>query len=131
MTIRSAAEFISLRDSDDPELYARAAEDDAPIDVWRDLIAHYPGYRKWVAHNKTVPVDILRALATDEDQEVRFFVSMKRKLTPDILELLSRDVDSGIRLQVAQHRKTSEETLRQLAGDPWERVRDAARSRLA
>ncbi|MET8853864.1 hypothetical protein [Amycolatopsis sp. NPDC004625] len=130
MTIRSAAEFISLRDSEDPELYRRAAHDDAPIDVWRDLVDHYAGYRKWVAHNKTVPADILHVLATDEDQEVRFFVAMKRRLPLEILDTLSRDTDDGIRLRVARNKTTSQEILWRLAKDPSKSVRDAVHDRL-
>jgi hypothetical protein len=40
--IESAEEFITLRCSEEPELYTRAACDPAPEEVWLDVINHYP-----------------------------------------------------------------------------------------
>ena len=69
--IESAEEFIRLRGSGDPAEYGRAAHDQAPDGVWLDVIRRFPEYRFWVAHNKTVPVSILRILAADSDERVR------------------------------------------------------------
>lgn len=79
--IRSADEFLALRYSDDKEQYDRAAHEEAPIEVWRELVDSYPESRFWVAHNKSVPLDILRMLATDIDPHVRGMVAGKRKPT--------------------------------------------------
>jgi hypothetical protein len=126
MTIESADEFVRLRTSDDPVEYRRAAHDDAPLEVWLDVIASYPEMRSWVAHNKTIPIEVLEQLAGDDDPSVRSMVAMKRKATAAILERLARDVDSGVRLHVARHRNTPPRVLEELAKDEWDKVRNAA-----
>lgn len=131
MTILSADEFVRLRYSDDPEDYRRAAGESAPLAVWLEVVERYPDARMWVAHNKTVPIEILEALVDDSDTRVRLAVAMKRKLTPELLARLSADKDESVRMRVAMHKNTSRETLEGLQADPWERVREVARGRLA
>jgi hypothetical protein len=129
--IRSAEEFVRLRRSDQREEYERAANDSASIEVWREIILQYPDMRRWVAHNKTVPIEILSVLAGDPDGGVRTMVAMKRKLTPGILEMLAVDENESVRLRVAMHRNTSPDVLSVLVNDPWIRVREVAMQRLA
>ena len=128
--ISSAEEFVRLRDGSNPEEYRRAAVDSASEQVWLDVINNYPEERVWVAQNKTVPMSILKVLATDSDARVRFMVAMKRKLTSDLLDILSFDSDESIRLAVARHKSTSNATLEVLHNDEWEEVRVAAGRRL-
>jgi hypothetical protein len=130
MTINSADEFVRLRYSTDPEEYRRAANEDAPLEVWKDVITRYPDARMWVAQNKTVPLEILASLVSDPDARVRTIVAMKRKLTPELLDQLARDDDDSVRLHVATHKNTSRNTLSRLLEDPWENVRNAADERL-
>lgn len=54
LVIPSAAEFVRLRFSEDPEEYRRAASEPAELAVWLDVIENYPEARFWVSHNKTV-----------------------------------------------------------------------------
>lgn len=129
--ISSAEEFVALRSSTDPAEYWRAAHEEAPIEVWMKVIADYPDYRKWVAHNKTVPLTILDLLAGDEDSAVRVFVARKRKATDQILRRLAVDPDESVRLAVARHRNASTATLRLLESDPWDEVRKVVQARLA
>ena len=131
MTIISADEFVRLRYSEDPQDYQRAAIESAPIAVWLEVIERYPDARVWVAHNKTVPIDVLETLAGDPDVRVRHAVAMKRKLTPTLLARLSTDDDESVRMRVAMHKNTSRETLEALRGDSWVRVRETVRERLA
>lgn len=130
MTIRSAKEFIALRTSEDSAEYHRAAHEDAPMEVWLDLVEHHPHMREWVAHNKTVPMEILRMLVADPDWRVRHMVAMKNKADARILEQLSADEDESIRMRVARHRNTATETLRRLLDDPWDQIREKAAERL-
>ena len=102
MTINSADEFVRLRESTNPAEYHRAGHEEATLEVWRDVIERYPDMRKWVAYNKTVPLEILATLASDPDWYVRSTVAMKRKLTPDLLDQLAADKSKSIRMQVAQ-----------------------------
>lgn len=60
--IRSAEEFVALRDSEIKVEYDRSAMEEAPIAVWHEVIEKFPDHRRWVAHNKTVPVEILEML---------------------------------------------------------------------
>ncbi|MDQ0602229.1 hypothetical protein QF037_006574 [Streptomyces canus] len=128
--IRSAEEFIALRYSDDLDEQRRASVESASLEVWTEVIERYPDARVWVAHNKTVPLEILRVLASDPDSAVRHTVSMKRKLTPDILEGLAADSHESVRLQVARHRRTPRSVLERLLADDWSEVRDLARGRI-
>ena len=90
--INSAEEFVRLRNSELPDEYRRAAHEEAPISVWHDVISRFPGsVRGWVAHNKAVPLEILKVLARDPEVSVRMTVASKRKLSPELFEVLSRD----------------------------------------
>lgn len=127
--INSAEEFVRLRTSDERGEYEQAAYDSAPLEVWRDVIRRYPEMRKWVAVNKTVPLEILSILAKDEDVDVRWMVAMKRKLSAELFELLSRDSDETVRVRIVFNRKTPIEIIERLAEDPSELVREALLSR--
>ncbi|MFC9682731.1 hypothetical protein [Streptomyces sp. NPDC056948] len=128
--IESAEEFIRLRFSDAPEEYGRASSEPAAPDVWREVIERHPEARFWVAHNKTVPLEILQVLANDSDPRVRSMVASKRKLTPDLLTTLAADPDESVRLAVARHKSVPRNVLQQLRTDIWEEVREVARDRL-
>lgn len=128
--ISSAEEFVALRSSENPEEYHRAAWEEAPDEVWHEVIERYPDYRVWVAHNKSVPIEILRILADDHDARVRSFVASRRKLDEETQEKLARDPESGVRMRVAYNKKASERVLALLLDDPWDEIRKVARDRL-
>lgn len=130
MTILSADEFIRLRTSEDPDDYRRAANEDAPLDVWIELVERHADLRSWVAHNKTVPVQVLERLARDTDPHVRSAVALRRRATGEILARLAGDDDAGVRLHVARHSNTPSEVLVSLADDEWDQVRTAALANL-
>lgn len=129
--IESADEFARLRWSDDPAEYGRAAHEPAPLEVWQDVIARFPELRQWVAHNKTVPHEILAELATDPDASVRYFVAMKRKLALELQLRLATDPDDSVRAGIANNAKASRAALELLAEDPWHVIAERARERLA
>jgi hypothetical protein len=130
LMINSAEEFIALRLSNDPEMYNKSAHDSASVEVWRDVIADYPNMKRWVAHNKTVPLDILRILADDPDPDVRMTVAMKRKCDAALFEKLANDPHMSVRLAVAFNAKTPKEILQRLSRDSLERVAEIAAARL-
>lgn len=129
--IRSAEEFVALRTSSERPEYHRAAHEDAPEAVWRDVIARFPEMRIWVAQNKTVPLAILEVLADDVDERVRLMVAQKRKLSRKLFELLAGDAAASVRRAVAFNASAPADLLARLAADPDPAVADAARSRLA
>jgi len=124
--ISSAQEFISLRDSGNPEEYARAAHDDAPLQVWKDVIANHPDYAKWVVHNKTVPLEILEELSLSGSAEVRWWVATKRKLSAALFERLAKDSDAGVRTRIALNAKTPSDVPEALCEDRDDGVARAA-----
>ncbi|MBL9148356.1 MAG: HEAT repeat domain-containing protein [Phycisphaerae bacterium] len=129
--IESAEEFRRLRESDDPDEYRRAACDSAPPAVWRDVLARFPELREWVAHNRTVPHEVLTELASDPDPRVRWMVAAKRKLAAELQLRLAVDSDEGVRQRIAWNARATRAALERLAGDSWIVVAEHARARLA
>jgi hypothetical protein len=76
--IESAEEFVRLRQSADAEDQRRASQETAPVEIWRDVIERFPDMKTWVAHNKTVPLEILELLRRDDDERVVWTVKRKR-----------------------------------------------------
>jgi hypothetical protein len=128
--IESAGEFVRLRTSQIPEEYNRAAHDEASEAVWLELVERHPEMREWVAHNKTVPLEILRRLAIDQDVRVRWTVAGKRKLDEVLFAQLARDEDETVRYRIAVNAKTPRHIREALTRDPAALVADAARERL-
>jgi hypothetical protein len=127
--IQSAEEFVLLRDSEVKADYDRATMDEAPASVWLDVIERYPIYRKWVAQNKTVPLEVLETLC-EFDKDVRVFVAMRRRLSTKLFQQLSKDPDPVVRQQIAANAKAPLEVLNDLAADVDEDVARVAKSNL-
>jgi hypothetical protein len=127
--ISSSEEFVRLRSSDAPADYNRAAHEEASEETWLDVIARFPDYRRWVAHNKTCPEQILRLLSTDESVDVRWTVAYRRSAPGDVLLELAHDEDESVRARVAQNPKTPNAALESLASDPSRIVREAIERR--
>jgi hypothetical protein len=104
--IRDATEFVRLRLSADPAEQFRATREAAANDqVWLDVIAHHPDLKIWVVRNKTVPLKILRMLATDPDPKVRREVAGKRKLDEALFAALAADPDKGVHFTLLTNAK--------------------------
>ncbi len=129
--IESADEFVRLRTSAIRDEYLRAAHEPASSQVWFDVIERYPEMRSWVAHNKSVPIEVLVVLAGDPDVEVRLSVAMKRKLTVELFDQLANDPDESVRRGIAYNPKVPMRVLEQLAQDPSQFVRAGVREVLA
>lgn len=67
------------------------AWDEAPLDVWQEVIQKYPDMSFWVAQNKSVPVEILSILASDPEFFVRQRIAYNKKATFKALQILSHD----------------------------------------
>ena len=128
--IATAEEFIRLRVSEVPDEYRRAAHEEAPDAVWRELVASHPKMRAWVAHNKTVPVAILELLHTDSSADVRSTVARKRKLPEHVQQVLASDPNASVRHALACNAKATSSVLQKLEVDEELFVREAARKRL-
>jgi hypothetical protein len=128
--IRSVAEFVALRNSEDPADQTRATNGAADDKVWLFVIEHHPDLRKWVAQNKTVPLSILRLLIDDVDPVTRSWVARKRKLDRAMFVTLSADADERVRHALANNAKLPPDLLRLLSEDPVELVSTEAQQRL-
>jgi hypothetical protein len=113
--ISSAEEFVRLRESEQPDEYRRAADEDAPLDVWFEVIEAHPGMRAWVLQNKAVPLEVLEILARDPDPQVRAIVASKRKLSPELQLELAVDPDENMRNRLASNARSTQEALRRIA----------------
>jgi hypothetical protein len=135
--IESVEDFVRLRTSPDPADYRRAAGEPASMQVWLDVIARYPDMKTWVAHNKTIPMEILRLLADDEDPSIRRDVLRKNrvlsrnKIDRAMVEKFARDPDEEVRADVAGNRDAPRDIVEQLANDPSSWVHVKARERMA
>lgn len=128
--IESAEQFRFLRESTIEEEYHRAAQEEAPLQVWLEILEQMPDLRFWVAHNKTVPIKILQILTNDPDANVRDVVARKRKFQESIQLTLSKDCDPSVRLALAYNAKITSRVLELLLGDPDNLVREAARQKI-
>lgn len=127
--IESAEEFVALRDSELKKEYDRSAHEEASLTTWVDVIDRYPEYAVWVAHNKTVPLEILERLC-DFDVKTRAAVASKRKLTGPLFERLSKDDSGLVRCAVAANRKAPIRILTCLMFDEEESVSSVAKYNL-
>ncbi|RRV05653.1 hypothetical protein EGJ27_17735 [Pseudomonas sp. v388] len=124
--INSAEEFVLLRSSEIKIEYDQSTHDEAPICVWLDVIKRYPEYRTWVAHNKTVPIEVLEVLC-GFDEKIRRDVARKRKLSLALFERLANDPSSTVRVAVAVNKKTPLHLLEKLIHDNEAHVAEIAR----
>jgi len=127
--IKSPEEFVSLRTSIQPDEYKRAAEDEAPLEVWNAVLDSYPEMHEWVAHNKTIPLELIERLAGSPHVRVRLTIAMKRRTPAGVLAMLARDPDDAVRMAVARHPKAPDEVLQTFQNDPVDAIRQLATSR--
>jgi hypothetical protein len=76
--IDSADEFVRLRTSEDQQEQDRASREQASVGTWLEVIERFPEMKEWVAHNKSVPLEILEILRRDPDERVVWRVRHKR-----------------------------------------------------
>jgi hypothetical protein len=115
--ISSVSEFLRLRLSYDIADQARATHEAvSEEEIWHVLMVQHPDLKIWIVRNKTVPLSILRILATDVNPDVRREVAGKRKLDAAIFAVLATDNDERVRAALMSNPKCPvalKETLRQ------------------
>ncbi len=115
--ISSAEEFNSLRTSDNLDEQRRSAQEEAPIEVWHQVIKDYPNMKEWVVHNKTIPIEILEFLVHDSDAKVREVIARKRKINEKIVKTLAVDQNENVRYALMCNTKLSLEDKKQIKID--------------
>lgn len=96
-----------------------------------EIVEEHPDYKKWVVHNKTVPIEILEILTLDINPDVRSAVARKRKLSDKIFKALSVDADENVRYALMCNTKLNHGQLRQIKVDDSEWLISQLRERLA
>ncbi|MBW5468496.1 HEAT repeat domain-containing protein [Brevibacillus formosus] len=129
--ITSAEEFVRLRTSENPDEYLRAAWDEAPLDVWHEVIQKYPDMSFWVAQNKTVPIEILKLLAKHPEWRVRSMVASKNKLPEELQVKLAHDPDFSVRKSIAANKKATLKALQILVDEQYDDLRKLVLARIA
>lgn len=128
--INTVEEFVRLCTSDLPEDQLRAKIEETTEEVLIGVIEECPYLVTSVIRSNSVTLSILAELARSPDQDIRFDVAMKRKLTPDLIEYLSQDEDETVRQRIAYNAKTPRRILAMLANDKSTIVAAAALARL-
>ena len=124
--ISSVEEFLRLIESEDGEERRRAAWEGASTELWNELIEKHPESRFWAAHNRTVPIEVMWALARDSEWRVRGRIANKNSCPPEILEELADDTDEAVVSTVSGHPNTPTRALKRLLEHPWAKIRDNA-----
>jgi hypothetical protein len=95
-----------------------------PVEVLRALAAdENKGVRSAVGENPVTPVDVLRALAADDDEYVRSGVGGNLATPVDVLRALAADDAWYVRKILGENPATPVDVLRALAADNHEWVR--------
>lgn len=125
--ISSAKEFIALRELNDE----RASHDTADLKIWLEVIEHYPDYKIWVIHNKTVPIEILEILVHDSDPKVRGAVARKRKINDTIFDILKTDKEESVRYDLISNTNLPINKLKQIKTDDSEWLEQKLKEKLS
>lgn len=128
--IKSAKEFINLRMSEVQSHYSRTVYEEAPDEIWIQLIDQHPEMREWVAYNETIKEPIMRRLANDLHSKIRLMIAAKQRLPLDLLETFSHDPENSVRLTVAIHPDTPAHVLQAMINDPSEPIREVVQSKI-
>jgi hypothetical protein len=130
MMIDSAEEFVRLRSCENPDEYLRAAWEEAPLEVWFEVIEKYPDMRFWVAQNKTVTLEVLEILSDDPCWRVRHMVASKNKISEKIQLKLAKDCNPSVRQRIVFNKKATLAALQMLSLDEDEEIKDKAVKRI-
>jgi hypothetical protein len=84
----------------------------------------------WVAHNKTIPYEILEVLARSRESRVRAMVAMKGKLKEALLLKMASDPDDSVRMLIARHKNATRKVLEKLQKDEWSEISNLVKERL-
>lgn len=129
--IYTAEEFVRLRESESPEEYLRAAWDEAPLEVWIEVIENHPQMRFWVAQNKSIPHEIMEILSGDSSERVRSMIASKSRL-PEYLQIkMAQDHDPLVRQRIVFNKKAFTQVLQLLVQDEDQDIREKANQRLS
>ena len=115
--ISNINEYLRLKNSKNKEDYDRVIREELSPELISDILENYPIEKSWLVHNKFIPIEILRILASDKDIDVRFSVAMKKKCDRLVFETLIKDKDFSVRMAVVRNNKLPIDLLETLTFD--------------
>jgi len=115
--ISNIEEYFRLKNSEDKEEYDRVVREELTSELISDILENYPKSKSWLVHNKFIPVEVLKILASDKDVDVRFTVAMKKKCDRSIFETLMKDEEFSVRMAVVRNNKLPIDLLEKLTFD--------------
>jgi len=110
-------DYLSLANSDSTEDNKRTIHEELSPTVISSIINKYPKRKSWLVHNKHVPIDVLRSLSNDSDEDVRFTIAMKKKCDREIFKILMRDRCPSVRMAVVRNNKLPLDLLEEMRSD--------------
>ena len=125
--ISNINEYLYLADSDSKSDNDRIINEELSSDLISQIIKNYPERKSWIIHNKLIPVKILEELATDDNDDVRFIIAMKKKCNRVTFEKLLRDKNYSVRLAVIRNKKLPIDLLEKISNDINDEIHEDAK----
>lgn len=125
--ISDIKEYLYLTDSDSKSDNNRIINEELSSDLISEIIKNYPERKSWIIHNKLIPIKILEELATDDNDDVRFTIAMKKKCNRVTFEKLLKDKNYSVRLAVVRNKKLPIDLLEIIANDTNDEIQEDAK----
>lgn len=129
--ISNTNEFLYLAESDNKSDNKRIINEELSSKLISEMIKKYPERKSWLIHNKFIPVKILEELATDDNDDVRFTIAMKKKCNRVTYEKLLKDKNYSVRLAVLRNKKLTIDLLEKISNDMNDEIHEDAKKILA
>lgn len=129
--ISNINEYLYLAASDNKSDNNRIINEELSSELISEMIKNYPQRKLWLIHNKFIPVKILQELATDDNDDVRFTIAMKKKCNRVTYEKLLRDKNYSVRLAVIRNKQLPIDLLEKISNDMNDEIHEDAKKILA
>lgn len=125
--ISNIKEYLYLAASDIKSDNNRIINEELSSDLISELIKNYPERKSWLIHNKFIPAIILEELATDDNDDVRFTIALKKKCNRVTFEKLLSDINYSVRLAVIRNKKLPIDLLENISNDMNDEIYEDAK----
>lgn len=125
--INSLQHFMQLIEND---IYS-AKNEIASIETWNEIVINSSSDIKiWAIRNKNIPIEILLLLVNDENENIRWEIATKNKLSYELFDILSRDSCASVRHRLVCNKNIPLTILIRLSSDSERFVRNTALDKL-
>lgn len=124
--ISNINEYLYLAESDNKSDNKRIINEELSSELISEMIKNYPQRKSWLIHNKFIPVKILQERATDDNDDVRFTIAMKKKCNRVTDENLLKDKNYSVRLAVIRNKQLPIDLLEKISNDMNDKIHEDA-----